>query len=69
MLLPKRWMRIILLSACVFAVTVWSLWLGKAAPAPVLDAAAIERAYPLAWKHINDFNGTGGGMSVIAPFI
>ncbi|OAQ81290.1 glycosyl transferase [Purpureocillium lilacinum] len=69
MLLPKRWMRIILLSACVFAVTVWSLWLGKAAPAPVLDAAAIERAYPLAWKHINDFNGTGGAWFIPPEWI
>lgn len=54
--------RVLLLTAAVFATTLWTLLLVDREPAPSSpDAQTLERDYPLTWKHVQSFNGTGGG--------
>ncbi|POR31074.1 Initiation-specific alpha-1,6-mannosyltransferase [Tolypocladium paradoxum] len=68
MLLPYGSMRlrprVFLLSAAVFAATLWTFLAGRQ-PAPTSpDAQALERDYPLTWKHVHLFNGTGGAWYI-----
>lgn len=67
MLLSKRSLRIrprpLLVAGAIAALTVWSLWIDRRPAPPSFDAATLQHKYPLAWHHINAFNGTGGGSS------
>lgn len=48
---------ILLVAACCF---VW-IWKSPKAAAARPDASTFATGFPLAWKHIHMFNGTGGG--------
>ncbi|KND87159.1 Initiation-specific alpha-1,6-mannosyltransferase [Tolypocladium ophioglossoides CBS 100239] len=62
--------RVLLLSAAVFAATLWMfLWVDRQ-PAPSSpDAQTLERDYPLTWKHVQSSNGTGGAWYIPPEWI
>lgn len=57
---PKR-----VVVGLLFALFCWLLWLGRGPKTGVthLDASTLQEKFPLAWKHVRLFNGTGGGTS------
>ncbi|PNY26820.1 Initiation-specific alpha-1,6-mannosyltransferase [Tolypocladium capitatum] len=62
--------RILLLAAAVFAATLWTLlWVGRQSAPRLPNAQTLERDYPLTWKHVQSFNGTGGAWYIPREWI
>jgi len=63
--LLRRRLRPLLLYALVCVVTLWLLsGVQRRIESQALHATLIEERYPLAWKHIHSFNGTGGAWYI-----
>lgn len=52
---------ILLLSAIVLSITLWMLSASRPAHPRIVDEAQMRRKFPLVYKHIHTFQGTGGG--------
>ncbi|KAL7815624.1 glycosyltransferase family 32 protein [Trichoderma gracile] len=73
MILPhslfRRRLRLMLLAGLTLAAALCMLPAQHEQPSHPFDARAIEEQYPLVWKHIHSFDGTGGAWYIPAAWI
>ncbi|OAA62775.1 glycosyltransferase family 32 protein [Niveomyces insectorum RCEF 264] len=64
---PLRSRRILLLAAGLWALLFWTFRQAAVGRRP--DLRAYETSFPLAWKHLHSFNGTGGAWYIPETWI
>jgi hypothetical protein len=57
----RKLLRRILIVLVLSLVSVWYLFPGSKYKSRPIPPAELERKYPLLWRHVHTFNGTGGG--------
>lgn len=57
----RKQLRFTLLIIGLLTLILWTWGLGRSAPKRTVDLAIPKSNFPLTWKYVHSFNGTGGG--------